>query len=136
MGFIFQHFNLFNILNAYENVEYFLTLQNVAIAERKEITERSLQLVGTWEHRFKKPTQLSGGQRQRVAIARALAKRPKIIIADEPTASLDQEIGREIIDLLQKLNQQQKVTVILSSHDPMVLELAPKICWLKDGMIQ
>ena len=136
LGFIFQHFNLFNILTAYENVEYFLNLQGLAVNDRKNIIEESLTSVGLWEHRNKKPAELSGGQRQRVAIARAMAKRPKLIIADEPTASLDQARGREIIDLLLNLNQKKNVTIIMSSHDPMVLSLTKKIYQLKDGHLK
>lgn len=135
LGFIFQHFNLFNILSVSENVEYFMIQQGRNHGERKEVVESCLRKVGLWEHRDKRPMELSGGQKQRVAIARALAKRPKIIIADEPTASLDQATGREIIDLLLKLNRDENVTVIMSSHDPMVLELAPTIYSLKDGVL-
>lgn len=135
LGFIFQHFNLFNILSVFENVEYFMIQQGQDPKKRKETVESCLKKVGLWDHRDKRPMELSGGQKQRVAIARALAKYPKIIIADEPTASLDQVTGREIMELLLKLNREEKVTVIMSSHDPMVLELAPKVLRLKDGMI-
>lgn len=133
LGFIFQHFNLFNILTVFENVEYFMIQQGKPAEERSRMVESCLRKVGLWEHCMKRPMELSGGQKQRVAIARALAKCPKIIIADEPTASLDQQTGREILDLLLKLNREDKVTIIMSSHDPMVLELSPKIYRLKDG---
>ena len=93
LGFIFQSFHLFPVMNAEENVEYFLSRQGLPRSERKERVKESLQSVGLWEHRKKKPLEMSGGQRQRVAIARALAKRPKVILADEPTASLDQKTG-------------------------------------------
>lgn len=136
LGFIFQNFNLFNILDVYENVEYFLTLQNIDAETKREIIEKALKQVGLWDLRKHRPTELSGGQKQRVAIARALAKRPKIIIADELTASLDQKMGKEIIDLLLDLNIKENITVIMSSHDPMVLQMAKRLCYLKDGKLQ
>jgi len=136
LGFIFQSFNLIDVLNAEENIEYFVNSQGLGMAERKSRVEDALKAVQLWEHRFKKPHQMSGGQRQRVAIARALAKKPRVILADEPTASLDQTTGREIIELLKKLNTQENVTIVVSSHDPMVLEQAPRRLRLKDGKIQ
>lgn len=136
LGFIFQHFNLFNILSVSENVEYFMIQQNRESHDRKIVVDECIKKVGLWDHRHKRPMELSGGQKQRVAIARALAKNPKILIADEPTASLDQVTGREIMDLLLTLNATEGVTVIMSSHDPMVLEKSPKIFKLKDGILQ
>jgi ABC-type lipoprotein export system ATPase subunit len=136
LGFIFQSFNLIDILNAEENVEYFLNSQGLRLSERKERVEWALKAVDLWEHRFKRPHQMSGGQRQRVAIARALAKRPRVILADEPTASLDQATGREIVEILKRLNKAENVTIVISSHDPMVLEQSPRRIQLKDGRIQ
>jgi len=136
LGFIFQNFNLIDILNAEENVEYFLGSQGLSLNERKTRVEWALKAVELWEHRFKRPHQMSGGQRQRVAIARALAKKPRVILADEPTASLDQATGQEIVKLLKRLNQTEGLTIIVSSHDPMVLEQAPKRIRLRDGRIQ
>ncbi len=136
IGFIFQQFHLIPVLSTEENVEYFLKRQGLS---KKEIAERvkySLEVVGLWDHRKKKPGELSGGQKQRVAIARALAKHPEVIIADEPTASLDQKTGRGIMDLLLKLVRDKKVTVILTTHDPQVLAYSEKDFHLRDGRLE
>ena len=135
LGFVFQTFNLFPVLRAEENVEYFLHRQGVPAAERKRRVNDALNAVGLSEHRRKRPAEMSGGQRQRVAIARALAKRPDVIIGDEPTASLDQETGKGIIDTLTALSRDSGVTMILSSHDPMVLTRAQHVITLRDGRI-
>jgi len=133
LGFIFQSFNLLEVLGADENVEYFLTRQGIAPQERSERTEAALKSVNLWKHRRQKPTEMSGGQRQRVAIARALAKNPKVILADEPTASLDQKTGREIMEILKRLNEEQGVTIIMATHDPMAISYAKKVIRLVDG---
>ena len=135
IGFIFQSFHLFPVLRADENVEYFLSRQGLGRTERQARVRESLEAVGLWEHRFKRPLEMSGGQRQRVAIARALAKRPDVLIADEPTASLDQTTGREIIETLVRLNQTQKLTVVVASHDAMVQKLSPQRFHLVDGRL-
>jgi ABC-type lipoprotein export system ATPase subunit len=135
LGFVFQTFNLFSVLRAEENVEYFLHRQGVPAAERRQRVADALNAVGLWEHRRKRPAEMSGGQRQRVAIARALAKKPDVIIGDEPTASLDQETGKGIIDTLTSLSRDSGVTMILSSHDPMVLSRAQHVITLRDGRI-
>ena len=121
IGFIFQQFHLIPVLNAQENVEYFLRRQNLSEKEIEKRTREALTAVGLWEHRKKKPSELSGGQKQRVAIARALAKKPKVIIGDEPTGSLDQKTGREIMEIFALLVKEKKISVILTTHDPMVL---------------
>lgn len=136
IGFVFQSFHLIPVLSAFENVEYFLTRQKVPAAERKQLVEHALASVGLWEHRMKNPGELSGGQRQRVAIARALAKRPRVIIADEPTASLDQSTGRGIMKIFEQLSHQHRVSLILTSHDPMVLEQCPSVVRLVDGCLE
>jgi ABC-type lipoprotein export system ATPase subunit len=136
IGFIFQSFQLFPVLSAEENVEYFLARQGLAKAERKQRVEEALKAVGLWEkHRAKKPLEMSGGQRQRVAVARAIAKRPEVIIADEPTASLDQKTGRELMELFTELNRNIDMTFIVSSHDPMVREFLPRQIHLLDGQL-
>jgi putative ABC transport system ATP-binding protein len=135
-GFIFQHFYLFPVLTAYENVEYFLVKQGILKEERKERVHWALETMGLDQFKHKKPSELSGGQRQRVAIARALAKRPKVIIADEPTASLDSKTGQSILDYLLTINRDAKVGIIMSSHDPMVLSLSPRIIRLHDGRLE
>lgn len=136
IGFIFQSFHLFPVLSTWENIEFFLVRQGVAENRRKELIEEALEVLGITDLRDKRPTQLSGGQRQRVAIARALAKRPKVIIADEPTASLDQKNGEAVVNHLFGINKQFGSTIIVASHDPMVLKHSPKIIHLKDGEIQ
>ena len=136
VGFVFQHFHLFPVLAADENIEYFLSRQGVGRAERVKRVRAALEAVGIWEQRRKKPLEMSGGQRQRVAIARALVKSPKVIIADEPTASLDQRTGNEIMEILGKLCREQKTTVVAASHDPMVIGFAERVVRMKDGLIE
>lgn len=135
IGYVFQTFNLLPVLRAEENVEYFLHRQGLAAEERRQRVADALNAVGLWEHRYKRPAEMSGGQRQRVGIARALAKKPDLIIGDEPTASLDQETGKGIIDTLVSLNQRSGVTVILSSHDLMVQARSQHLIGLRDGRI-
>jgi len=135
IGFIFQHFNLFPVLSAEENIEFFLVRQGVKKAERKKLVDKALKDVGLWDHRGKRPLEMSGGQRQRVAVARALTKRPLVIIGDEPTASLDQKTGKEIVNLLKNLSDEYGASIILSSHDTMVHEFAEELVILKDGRL-
>jgi putative ABC transport system ATP-binding protein len=135
IGFIFQQFHLLPILTAEENVEYFLSRQGLPRDERYQLTKEALESVGLWEHRFKKTYEMSGGQRQRVAIARAVAKRPQVIIADEPTASLDQKTGREIMEILHHLTKEKRVSVLIASHDLMVHSYADKHYGVSDGQL-
>lgn len=135
VGFIFQHFNLFPVLSAEENIEFFLVRQGVPKKERTELVHKALKDVGLWDHRDKRPLEMSGGQRQRVAVARALTKRPLVIIGDEPTASLDQKTGKEIVNLLKNLSDEYGASIILSSHDTMVHEFAEELVILKDGRL-
>lgn len=135
LGFIFQSFHLFDVLTAAENVEFFLTRQGVPASERKERVRKALEAVDLWTHKDKRPQDMSGGQRQRVAIARALAKDPAVILADEPTASLDQDTGRSILQLLKNLAAQGR-TIIISSHDPLARDYASRVLYLKDGRLQ
>ena len=136
IGFIFQQFHLIPVLNAEENIKYFLSRQGLS---KNEIQERSLEAlnsVGLFDHRLKKPSELSGGQKQRVAIARAIAKLPDVIIGDEPTASLDQRTGHEIMEILAKLIEERKSSIILTTHDAMVQSFAHKNFHLNDGRIE
>lgn len=133
IGYIFQAFNLFPTLTAFENVEYFLSRQGIEPQERKARVEWALNSVELWNHKDKRPLEMSGGQRQRVAIARALAKRPHVLIADEPTASLDQATGRKVMEVLMKMNTELNCTFLISSHDPMVQDYLKRIVRLKDG---
>ena len=135
IGFIFQQFHLIPVLSAEENVEYFLERQGLDKKLIKERTREALESVGMWEHRKKKPSEMSGGQRQRVAIARAIAKKPRVIIADEPTASLDQKTGREVMDIFRNLVKDNELTLILTSHDPMILSYSDLNFHIQDGAL-
>jgi putative ABC transport system ATP-binding protein len=135
LGFIFQSFNLLAVLSARENVEYPLVLAGMAADKRRARVDELLDAVGLAPHGQKRPGQLSGGQRQRVAIARALARRPQLVLADEPTANLDSKTGSEIIALMRQMQQQERVSFIFSSHDPKVLEAADDAVHIHDGRI-
>jgi len=135
LGFIFQTFNLIPVLNAYENVEYPLLLQNVSTPERKQRVMQALARVDLVDRAKHKPNELSGGQRQRVAIARALVTAPAIVLADEPTANLDSVTAGEIITLMHRLNQEENVTFIFSTHDPRIMQAASRRIHLCDGRI-
>ncbi|MCU0842111.1 MAG: ABC transporter ATP-binding protein [Thiobacillaceae bacterium] len=136
LGFVFQTFNLLPVLSAWENVEYPLLQQkNVNKGQRRERVEHALKAVGLERFAGHRPNELSGGQRQRVAIARALATRPRIILADEPTANLDRKTGEDILKLMRELNQRDGTTFIFSTHDPRVMEMADRVIELTDGQI-
>ena len=117
MGFIFQSYNLLPVYTVYENVEFALLLQQYSGKERKKAVMEALDWVGLTSHANKKPDKLSGGESQRVAIARAMVKRPKILLADEPTANLDSENAHEILSTMKKLNKELKTTFLFSTHD-------------------
>ena len=136
IGYVFQTFHLFPVLTAFENVEYFLARQGLKPKkQRQKLVEEALHEVGLWDLRNQRPFEMSGGQRQRVAVARAMVKNPDAIIADEPTASLDQKTGSEIMSIFQKLNTDRGVTVLISSHDAMVQSFARTRVRLADGAI-
>lgn len=135
LGFIFQTFNLIPVLTAYENIEYPLLLTKKTALERRKLVERVLHDVKLWDVRRHKPNELSGGQRQRVAIARALVNNPRIVLADEPTANIDSATAAEILDLMRTLNEEEKVTFLFSTHDPLVMKYAKRVIRLHDGMI-
>ena len=134
IGFIFQSFNLVPVLTAVENVETALHLAGTSGNRRKAAIE-ALEAVGLGELINRRPSQLSGGQQQRVAVARALVKKPALIIADEPTANLDRKTGIQILELMRKMNEEQGITFLLSTHDPMVMERALRVVTLQDGVI-
>lgn len=135
LGFIFQEFHLIPVLTAEENVAFFLTLQHLDHHEIKERVADTLNAVHLYEHRKKKPNELSFGQRQRVAIARAVAKHPEVIIGDEPTASLDQKNGKEIMGIFEQLVVERDISIILTSHDPMVQTFANHRFHIQDGVL-
>ncbi len=136
LGFIFQTFNLLPVLTAWENVEYpLLNRKDINKQERRERVQRYLNIVGLSQFAQHKPNELSGGQRQRVAIARALAGRPSIVLADEPTANLDQKTGGGILRLMKIINQEEGTTFIFSTHDARVMRMADQIIYIRDGKL-
>jgi len=136
IGFIFQTFNLFAVLSAAENVEYpLLQFAELSRPERDERVRQSLHMVGLDGFAKHRPNQLSGGQRQRVAIARAFAVRPKIVLADEPTANLDHKTGSRILRLMRRINQQTGTTFVFSTHDQKIIDMAERRIDLEDGRI-
>lgn len=135
IGFIFQSFNLIPVLTAWENVELPLIALGVPKGERARRVDEQFALVELSDCTRHKPDELSGGQRQRVAIARALVIGPKIVLADEPTANLDGETGRKIVELMHAMNEDLKTTFILATHDPRVLPFLDARVFLEDGVV-
>jgi len=136
IGFIFQSFNLVQVLSVFQNVEFPLLLQGGAgKAERRDRVLALLEAVGIREYAKHRPSELSGGQRQRVAVARALVSRPKLVLADEPTANLDSVTGQNIIDLMRDMNRKDGTTFVFSTHDPKVMAHASAIVRIADGQV-
>jgi len=135
IGLIFQTFNLIPVLSAAENVEYPLLLQRLPKPERTARVEAMLEEVGLQDMARRRPNELSGGQRQRVAVARALITRPKLVLADEPTANLDSETGGQVMQLMQRLNQEHCVVFIVVTHDPAVTPYAQRKIRIHDGKL-
>ncbi len=133
IGLVFQTFNLIPVLSAFENVEYPLLLTRTSRAERRRRVGALLEVVGLADFARRRPDELSGGQRQRVAVARALVTQPRVVLADEPTANLDSATGRQIMGLLQGLNQNHCVTFVVVTHDPAVAEYAGRVLAIRDG---
>lgn len=136
IGFIFQAYNLIPVLTAIENVEYILLLQGVDKAEREERSSAILKEVGLGKEMHRKPLELSGGQQQRVAVARAIVSQPDIILADEPTANLDQKNGAALLDLMHELNKKKNITFLFSTHDTMVMDRSERLIHLIDGRVE
>ena len=135
IGFVFQAYNLIPVLTAKENIEFIMVLQNI---DAKTIQERSndlLNRMGIKDQRDRRPSELSGGQQQRVAVARALASRPKFVLADEPTANLDSGSTEALLDIMAKLNEEENITFIFSTHDQRVIDRAKRVITLEDGVI-
>lgn len=135
IGFVFQFFALIPTLTAYENVEMPLLLLGKSPAERRQRVMELLDAVDMTERAHHRPGQLSGGEQQRVAVARALAPHPLMILADEPTANLDTENGRQVMQIMQKLNQETGTTFVFATHDPRVIQYARRVVTLRDGKI-
>jgi putative ABC transport system ATP-binding protein len=136
IGFIFQNFNLLPVLTAYENVEYPMLMAGLPAAKRARRVTRLLEAVGLSDRARNRPGQLSGGQRQRVAIARALGLKPKLVIADEPTANLDSRTGTEILNLMRHMQRRYGMSFVFSSHDRAVIKAADDTIFLRDGAVQ
>ncbi len=136
IGYIFQSFNLIPVMTALENVTLPMVFAGVPQDEGIERGMELLKMVGLGDRYHHKPTELSGGQQQRVACARALANNPSIILADEPTGNLDLKTGKEIIDLLKKLNKENNVTIISATHDLKMLDISDRIVWIRDGYVE
>lgn len=136
IGFVFQAYNLIPVLSAEENTEFIMLLQGKGKKERKERVKELLEAVGLGDHLDRKPDELSGGQQQRVAVARALASKPKFVLADEPTASLDTESAENLLDIMAQLNKEEGITFIFSTHDQRVVDRARRVITLKDGKIE
>ena len=135
IGFVFQAYNLMPVLTAYENAEMVLWVQGVDAAARRERVMGLLARVGLEGMEDRRPSELSGGQQQRVAIARAIASNPAVVLADEPTANVDSETAETLLDLMEKLNRDQGVTFLFSTHDPQVMERARRVVRLVDGSV-
>ncbi len=133
VGFVFQFYNLLPVLTAYENVELPLLLTRLSRKEKRDHVTAALQLVGLGDRMAHYPKQLSGGQEQRVAIARAIVTDPMLIVADEPTGDLDKVSAAEIMDLLERLNQEFRKTIIMVTHDPRAAEKAHTVMHLEKG---
>lgn len=135
IGFVFQAYNLVPVLTAGENVEFIMHLQGADKKERETRTQELLQGVGLGQLTDRRPSKLSGGQQQRVAVARALASKPKFVLADEPTANLDSKSTENLLDIMEKLNKEEKITFIFSTHDARVVSKARRVITLEDGKI-
>ena len=135
IGFVFQSFNLIPVLSAKENVEFIMQLQGTEKKEREQRTLELLKAVGLEEKTNVRPNKLSGGQQQRVAVARALASRPRFILADEPTANLDSKSADNLLEIMEKLNREEQITFIFSTHDARVVAKARRVITLVDGKI-
>lgn len=135
IGFVFQSYNLIPVLTAKENVSFIMLLQKRSQKEMDERAEELLNQVGLGDKINVRPNKLSGGQQQRVAVARALASRPKFILADEPTANLDTQSAFNLLDIMARLNKEENITLLFSTHDQRVIERARRVITLVDGSI-
>ena len=135
IGFVFQAYNLIPVLTAKENVEFIMLMQGDSASERKARSEELLNAVGLSDQINRRPGQLSGGQQQRVAVARALASKPKFVLADEPTANLDSTSTSNLLDIMYRLNKEENMTFVFSTHDQRVIDRANRIITLEDGKV-
>ncbi len=135
IGFVFQSIALISMMSAYENVEFALRVAGYDPRERKKRAEECLTFVGLQKRMHHRPHELSGGEQQRVAIARAIAHRPRVVFADEPTAELDTHTGLQVVKLFKDLVEKEGLTVVMTTHDPSMVEIADRVFTLEDGEI-
>ena len=135
IGFVFQSYNLIPVLTAKENVEFVMHLQGQPKVKREKRAKDLLEAVGLADRMNARISQLSGGQQQRVAVARALAPKPKFILADEPTANLDSKSTSTLLDIMERLNEEEKITFIFSTHDQRVVKKAHRVITIEDGKV-
>ena len=135
IGFVFQAYNLIPVLTAKENAEFIMQLQNKPKAEREQRIAELFKAIGIEGKENIRPNRLSGGQQQRIAVARALASKPKFILADEPTANLDSKSTADLLDIMYKLNKEENITFIFSTHDQRVIDRAERVITLEDGKV-
>lgn len=135
IGLIFQSFALVPYMSAYENVEFGLRISGVKKAERRNMTERALEFVGLKQRMDHRPQEMSGGEQQRTAIARAIAHKPKLVLADEPTAELDTKMGLQVIKVFRDLVEQEGISIVMTTHDPAIMEIVDIVYALEDGQI-
>ncbi len=135
IGFVFQHYNLIPVFTARENVSFIMLLQNRDKNEMMKRTDALLEQVGLGDRKDARPKEMSGGQQQRVAVARALASEPKFILADEPTANLDSNSAMNLLDIMERMNREEGVTFIFSTHDQRVIDRARRVIKMVDGAI-
>ena len=136
IGFVFQAFNLIPVLTAIENISFLLQMQGISEKKGRERAMELLEAVGLKDRMNNRPNELSGGQQQRVAVARALASKPDFVLADEPTASLDSKSSENLLDIMLRLNEEQNITFVFSTHDPRVIKRARRVVMLEDGRIK
>ena len=135
IGFVFQAYNLIPVLSALENVEFIMQLQGIAAGERRQRAMDALDDLGLADLAERRPGEMSGGQQQRVAIARAIVTNPVLLLADEPSANLDTATTEELLDLLRRLNNERRVTILTATHDPMVMSYSTRQVNLRDGRV-
>jgi putative ABC transport system ATP-binding protein len=135
LGFVFQAYNLVPVLTARENVEFVLELQGIGASERRETAQSVLEDLSLGELADRRPNELSGGQQQRVAVARAVAARPRVVLADEPTANLDSKNAESLLQMMRHLRDEHSMSFVFSTHDPLVVSYASRVVTLHDGTV-
>lgn len=136
IGFVFQAYNLIPVLTARENVEFIMHLQGWSKQRREARSRELLEAVGLGDRMDSRPSKMSGGQQQRVAVARALASKPRFVLADEPTANLDSQATENLLDIMERLNREEEVTFIFSTHDNRVVKKAHRVITIEDGQVK